>query len=327
MGGGFGDFRVYDGKAGMVLAGDRFDAGTQLWSAVMRLASYITDGRTSYGAVVDGGVVDLASRIGGRFPTLVDLIRGDGLDEARAVMSRAAPDVALSTVTLMPPLLAPSMILCVGVNYANRNADFDDPNVPTYPSMFFRHAGSLVGAGEALVRPRVSEQLDYEGEIAMVIGREGRHVQKERAGDYILGYTLCNEGSVRDFMRHGKFNVTQGKNFDRSGSIGPWIVTADEIDPATPIRVTARLNGEVTQDDTTASMIFSFADLVAYVTTFMTIRPADVISTGTPVKRKSATGVSPWLKPGDVVEISSPELGTLRNRVVDEEGGADEVRS
>jgi 2-keto-4-pentenoate hydratase/2-oxohepta-3-ene-1,7-dioic acid hydratase in catechol pathway len=151
-----------------------------------------------------------------------------------------------------------------------------------------------------------------------VIGREGRHVPKERARDYILGYTLCNEGSVRDWMRHGKFNVTQGKNFDCSGSIGPWIVTADEIDPAKPMRLTVKLNGEITQDDTTASMIFSFVDLIAYVTTFMTIKPADIISTGTPIKRKSADGATRWLKPGDVVEISSPELGTLRNRVIDE---------
>jgi 2-keto-4-pentenoate hydratase/2-oxohepta-3-ene-1,7-dioic acid hydratase in catechol pathway len=152
-----------------------------------------------------------------------------------------------------------------------------------------------------------------------VIGREGRHVPKERARDYILGFTLCNEGSVRDWMRHGKFNVTQGKNFDRSGSIGPWIVTADEIDQDAPMHLTVKLNGDVTQDDTTASMIFPFADLVAYVTTFMTIRPADIISTGTPVKRKSADGAPRWLKPGDVVEISSPEIGTLRNPVVDEQ--------
>jgi 2-keto-4-pentenoate hydratase/2-oxohepta-3-ene-1,7-dioic acid hydratase in catechol pathway len=286
----------------------------------MRLASYIAGGRASYGAVVEGGVVDFGTRLGARFPTLVDLIRAGApaLDEARAALSGAQPDFALDAIELLPPLLSPSMILCIGVNYANRNADFNDPNLPKYPSMFFRHPGSLVGSGQALVRPRVSEQFDYEGEIAVVIGREGRHVQREHARDYILGYTLCNEGSVRDWMRHGKFNVTQGKNFDRSGSIGPWIVTADEIDPGKPMHLTARLNGDVMQDDTTASMIFTFADLIAYVTAFMTIRPADIISTGTPVKRKTDTGAPRWLKAGDVVEVSSPELGTLRNTVVDE---------
>jgi 2-keto-4-pentenoate hydratase/2-oxohepta-3-ene-1,7-dioic acid hydratase in catechol pathway len=284
----------------------------------MRLASFSANGRASYGAVVDGGVVDFGSRLGARFTTLVDLIRAGAIEEARAALAGAQPDFSLSAIELLPPLLAPEKILCIGVNYANRNADFNDPDVPAYPSMFFRHPGSLAGSGQALVRPRVSEQLDYEGEIAMVISREGRHVPRERARDYILGYTLCNEGSVRDWMRHGKFNVTQGKNFDRSGSIGPWIVTADEIDQAAPMHITAKLNGEVTQDDTTASMIFSFADLIAYVTTFMTVKPADIISTGTPVKRKSAIAAPHWLKAGDVVEISSPEIGTLQNRVVDE---------
>jgi 2-keto-4-pentenoate hydratase/2-oxohepta-3-ene-1,7-dioic acid hydratase in catechol pathway len=285
----------------------------------MRLASYIANGRTSYGAVVDGGVVDFGALFGARLPTLVDLIRAGALDEARAAVAGAAPDFPLRAVELLPPLLAPEKILCIGVNYANRNAEFDDPDVPRYPSMFYRHPGSLAGSGQGLVRPRVSEQFDYEGEIAMVIGREGRHIPKERARDYILGFTLCNEGSVRDWMRHGKFNVTQGKNFDRSGSIGPWIVTADEIDPGQPMRLTVKLNGDVTQDDTTANMIFSFADLVAYVTTFMTLRPADIISTGTPVKRKTANGAPRWLTPGDVVEISSPEIGTLRNPVIDEQ--------
>jgi 2-keto-4-pentenoate hydratase/2-oxohepta-3-ene-1,7-dioic acid hydratase in catechol pathway len=283
----------------------------------MRLASYMAHGRTSFGAVVDGGVVDFGRRFGARFPTLVDLIRADAIEEARAALAGAEPDFPFSAIELLPPLLAPEKILCIGINYANRNADFNDPDLPKYPSMFFRHPGSFVGSGQALVRPRVSEQLDYEGEIALVIRREGRHVPKERARDHILGYTLCNEGSVRDWMRHGKFNVTQGKNFDHSGSLGPWIVTAEEINPGKPIHITARVNGEVTQDDNTSSMIFSFADLIAYVTTFMTLKPADIISTGTPVKLKS--GAAPrWLKAGDVVEISSPELGTLQNRVVDE---------
>jgi 2-keto-4-pentenoate hydratase/2-oxohepta-3-ene-1,7-dioic acid hydratase in catechol pathway len=284
----------------------------------MRLASYIANGRASFGAVVGGGVVDFRVRFGARFATLVDLIRADVIDEVRAVVAGMRPDFPLSAVELLPPLLAPEKILCIGINYANRNADFNDPETPKYPSMFYRHPGSFVGAGQALVRPSVSVQLDYEGEIAMVIGREGRHVPKERAHDHILGYALCNEGTVRDWIRHGKFNVTQGKNFDRSGSMGPFIVTADEIDSGKPMHITVKVNGEVTQDDDTASMIFSFADLIAYVTTFMTIKPADIIVTGTPVKLGPRSDPPRWLKAGDAVEISSPELGTLRNTVVDE---------
>src|SRR6266446_4804830 len=284
----------------------------------MRLASYIANGRASFGAVVGGGVVDFRVRFGARFATLVDLIRAEVIDEVRAAVAGMRPDFPLSAIELLPPLLAPEKILCIGINYANRNADFNDPDVPKYPSMFYRHPGSFVGSGQPLVRPKVSEQLDYEGEIAMVIGREGRHVPKGRARDYILGYTLCNEGTVRDWLRHGKFNVTQGKNFDKSGSLGPFIVTADEIDSGKPLHITVKLNGEVTQDDDTASMIFSFADLIAYVTTFMTIKPADIIVAGTPVKLGPRSDPPDWLKAGDIVEISSPELGTLRNTVVDE---------
>jgi len=285
----------------------------------MRLASYIAHGRASFGAVVGGGVVDFRVRFGSRFATLVDLVRANVIDEVHAAVAGMRPDFPLSAIELLPPLLAPEKILCVGINYANRNADFNDPDIPKYPSMFYRHPGSFVGAGQALVRPSASVQFDYEGEIAMVIGREGRHVPKERAHDHILGYMLCNEGTVRDWMRHGKFNVTQGKNFDRSGSMGPFIVTAEEIDPGKPMHITVKVNGEVTQDDNTASMIFSFADLIAYITTFMTIKPADIIVAGTPVKLGPRSDPPRWLKAGDTVEISSPELGTLRNTVVDEE--------
>jgi 2-keto-4-pentenoate hydratase/2-oxohepta-3-ene-1,7-dioic acid hydratase in catechol pathway len=284
----------------------------------MRLASYIAHGRTSFGAVVGDGVVDFRLRFGPRFASLADVLRANALDEARALLAGVRPDFPLASIELLPPLPTAEKILCIGINYADRIADFGDSNLPKYPSMFFRHAGSLVGSGQALVRPSVSEQFDYEGEIAIVIGREGRHVPKERALDWIAGYTLCNEGTVRDWLRHGKFNVTQGKNFDRSGSIGPWIVTADEVTPSVPMHMTVTVNGEVTQDDTTASMIFSFADLIAYVTTFMTIRPADIIVTGTPVKKGPRAGETRWLKPGDVVEVGSPEIGTLRNHVVDE---------
>jgi 2-keto-4-pentenoate hydratase/2-oxohepta-3-ene-1,7-dioic acid hydratase in catechol pathway len=284
----------------------------------MRLASYIVRGRTSFGAVLGEGVVDFRVRFGSRFASLVDLMRANALDEARAVLAGVRPDFPLSEVELLPPLLTPEKILCIGINYANRNADFNDPETPKYPSMFYRHPGSFVGAGQPLVRPKISQQFDYEGEIAMVIGREGRHVPKGLARDYIAGYTLCNEGTVRDWLRHGKFNVTQGKNFDKSGSLGPFIVTADEIDPAKPMHLTVKVNGEVTQEDDTSSMIFPFADLIAYITTFMTLKPADIIVTGTPVKKGPRTDPPRWLKPGDVVEVSCPALGTLRNVVMDE---------
>ena len=282
----------------------------------MRLASYNIRGRSSYGAVMGDGVVDLRLRFGARHPTLVDLLRAHALQEARTALLGVRPDYPLAEVELLPPLLAPEKILCIGVNYANRNLDFDDPNVPKYPSMFYRARDSLVAHGAPLVRPRVSEQLDYEGEIALVIGRVGRHISRERALEHVAGVTLLNEGTVRDWLRHGKFNVTQGKNFDASGSVGPWIET--DIDLTKPLHLTVTVNGEVTQEDTTASMIFGFADIIAYVTTFMTLKPGDLIATGTPTKKAARTDSPRWLKPGDVVELTVPEIGTLRNQVVDE---------
>jgi 5-carboxymethyl-2-hydroxymuconate isomerase len=184
--------------------------------------------------------------------------------------------------------------------------------------MFFRTPGSFVGHGAPIVRPKVSTQLDYEGEIAIVIGRGGRRIAKERALDHIAGITLCNEGTIRDWTRHGKFNVTQGKNFDASGSMGPWMVTRDEADIARPLHLTTRVNGEIRQDDTTASLIFSFADLLAYITIFMALKPGDVIVTGTPTGAGVRFDPPRWLKPGDVVEVAAPEIGALRNTVVDE---------
>ena len=280
----------------------------------MRLASYTWRGRPGFGVVTGDGIVDLRSRLN-RFGSLLDVFRAQALDQVRAVSDGVRPDIPLAEAELLPPLAAPEKILCIGINYADRQRDYDFADKPKYPSMFYRAPNSVVGHGQNLIRPKISEQLDYEGEIAMVIGRECRHVAKEDAHAVIAGLTLCNEGTIRDWIRHGKFNVTQGKNFDATGSIGPWIVT--DIDLTKPLRLTVRMNGEVTQDDTTASMIFSFADLIVYVTTFMTLKPGDIISTGTPVK-KGAKDNPVWLKPGDVVEIECPEIGVLRNTVADE---------
>jgi 2-keto-4-pentenoate hydratase/2-oxohepta-3-ene-1,7-dioic acid hydratase in catechol pathway len=182
--------------------------------------------------------------------------------------------------------------------------------------MFYRAPNSMVGSGQNLVRPKLSDQLDYEGEIAIVIGRACKHVPKDRALEVVAGITLANEGTIRDWTRHGQFNVTQGKNFDATGSIGPWIQT--EFDLSKPLHLTVRKNGEITQDDTTASMIFSFADIIAYTTSFMTLKPGDVICTGTPVKTGPKSDPPVWLKPGDTIEVECPQIGVLRNSVVAE---------
>jgi 2-keto-4-pentenoate hydratase/2-oxohepta-3-ene-1,7-dioic acid hydratase in catechol pathway len=281
----------------------------------MRLASYKMRGRPSFGAVVGDGVVDLRTRLS-RFGSLLDVFRAGALNEAKKVIGGVRPDLPLSEVELLPPLAAPEKILCVGINYANRGKDYDLAENPKYPSMFYRAPNSLVGHGQNLIRPKISEQLDYEGEIAMVIGRECKNVAKEAALEVIAGLTLCNEGTIRDWLRHGRFNVTQGKNFDASGSIGPWIET--EVDLTKPLHLVVRKNGEVTQDETTDNMVFSFADLIVYITKIMTLKPGDIISTGTPVKKEGKPGAAIWLKPGDVIEIECPDVGVLRNSVADE---------
>jgi 2-keto-4-pentenoate hydratase/2-oxohepta-3-ene-1,7-dioic acid hydratase in catechol pathway len=265
--------------------------------------------------VTGDGIVDLRPRLH-RFASLVEVFRAQALDQAKAASDGVRPDVPLAEVELLPPLSAPEKILCVGVNYANRPADYNINTTPKYPSMFYRAPNSLVGSGQHLVRPKVSEQLDYEGEIAIVIGHDCKHVAKDKALGVIAGITLCNEGTIRDWTRHGQFNVTQGKNFDACGAIGPWIQT--DFDLNKPLHLIVRKNGEVTQDDTTASMIFSFTDIIAYTTTFMTLKAGDIVCTGTPVRKTPKVDPPIWLKPGDTIEVECPEIGVLRNSVVDE---------
>ena len=284
----------------------------------MKLASYKVRGRDSFGAVVGEGVVDLKTRLAPQFESVLDLLRGGGFDIVREVVHGVRADFPLRELEFLPPVLTPEKIVCIGINYADRNTDYGEVELPKYPSIFFRAPGSLVGNRQPIVRPRESEQLDYEGEIALVIGRTGRRIARARALNYVAGATLCNEGTIRDWMRHGKFNVTQGKNWDASGSIGPWLVTSDEVDLSLPLHITAKVNGELTQDDTTGSMIRSFADIIAYVSTFMTLKPGDIIATGTPVKLGPRREQPVWLKPGDVVEIEVPQIGVLRNSVVAE---------
>jgi 5-carboxymethyl-2-hydroxymuconate isomerase len=275
----------------------------------MRLASFLADGTACWGEVHGDRIVQAE----GGDATLLGFVRSG------AATPPPGREWAASDVRLLPPLDAPEKIICVGVNYHDRNAEYRDGSAaPAHPSLFFRTPGSLVGHGAPIEWPRVSAQLDYEGEIALVVGRGGRHIAEDAALDHIFGATLCNEGSVRDWMRHGKFNVTQGKNFERSGSIGPWITTSDAVDLARPLHLTTRVNGELRQDETTARMIFSFAALVAYISIFTALRPGDVIVTGTPTGAGARSDPPRWLVPGDVVEIAVPELGVLCNTVREE---------
>jgi 2-keto-4-pentenoate hydratase/2-oxohepta-3-ene-1,7-dioic acid hydratase in catechol pathway len=283
----------------------------------MRLVSFCRpDGSPSWGTIVDGGAVDLGRR--GPYATMLDALHAGAIEHVAAEADSAA-DYPLDAIEFLPPMMGPEKIICVGVNYADRNAEYrDGSGAPKYPSLFVRFLGSFVGHKHPIVRPRASEQFDYEGEIVLVIGREGRHVPRVQAHNLIAGLTLANEGSVRDWLRHGKFNVTQGKNFDRSGSLGPWFVPASELDLSQPLRLITRVNGEVRQDDTTANMIFDFAFLIEYITTFTTLKPGDLILTGTPTGAGARFDPPRWLEPGDVVEVEVSGIGKLENPVIDE---------
>ncbi|HPG03693.1 MAG TPA: fumarylacetoacetate hydrolase family protein, partial [Rhodoblastus sp.] len=228
-------------------------------------------------------------------------------------------DHALSAVKLLPPIPSPEKIICIGVNYPDRNEEYKDGQAaPKYPSMFIRFPRSFVGHGASLVRPKASPQLDYEGEVVIVIGKGGRHIEERDALDHIAALSLCNEGTIRDWVRHAKFNVTQGKNFDATGSLGPWIVPYEDENQIADIRLTTRVNGELRQDDRTSRMIFGFRYLISYISTFTTLVPGDVIVTGTPTGAGARFDPPKFLVPGDVIEVTAEGIGTLANDVVDE---------
>jgi len=285
----------------------------------MRLLSYTVNGTSSWGAMKGEGIVDLGSRLKSSYASLRDAIAQDALTVLYDETARAAADLPLAGIHYLIPVIDPEKILCVGVNYANRNEEYKDGTEPQkYPSLFMRTRESLVGHDEPILRPPESNQLDYEGEIALVIGKGGRRIPKVAATDHIFGLACFNEGTIRDWTRHGKFNVTQGKNFDATGSMGPWLVTADEIADYTRLEVSTFVNGERRQHDTTANLMFGFADLIAYISTFTTLRPGDVISTGTPTGAGVRFNPPVWLKPGDLVEVEAPGIGRLRNPIQDE---------
>ena len=298
----------------------------------MKLLSFEAEGRAGYGYVAEGGyvagdgdvaehgvVVDVSAVMHAKYASLRDVIAADALPEMREIDVSALPAYELASVRFLPPIVEPQKIFCIGVNYMDRNAEYrDGSDRPQYPSVFMRAPGSLVGHGMPIVRPPESEQLDYEGEIAVIIGKRGRRIPRERAREHVAGLTCMNEGTIRDWLRHGKFNVTQGKNFVASGSIGPWMVTTDALPAFDALHVTTRVNGEIRQHDTTANLAFPFDMLIAYLSTFAELVPGDVIATGTPTGAGARFDPPRWLVPGDVVEVTVDQIGTLSNPVIDE---------
>ncbi len=280
--------------------------------------SYSHARKPGYGLHTGEGVIDLSSA-NPQWPTLREVIAADALKEIFLQGAGREADLPLEAVTLEPPIPSPDKIICVGVNYPDRNAEYKDGQAAaSKPSLFVRFPGSFVGHGAKLVRPPESEQLDYEGEIVLVIGKGGRRIPREAAYDHVAALTLCNEGTIRDWVRHAKFNVTQGKNWDRSGAIGPWLVPFTNAAQLDDIALETRVNGEVRQQDRTSRMIYDFRYIINYVSTFCTLVPGDVLVCGTPTGAGARLDPPVWLKPGDVIEVEAEGIGVLRNGVEDE---------
>ena len=287
---------------------------------LVRFVTCRYEGKSTWGAVTEdgAGVIDL----GRRLPDLPDLsaaLKTGRLTEAKEAASWADADFSLAEVEYERTIPFPGKIFCIGVNYGGRNAEYSDPTSSKKPSVFVRFPQSLTGHKQPLVRPPESVQLDYEGEIVAVIGRRGRRIPQSQARDHIAGLTLGNEGTVRDWLRHAKFNVTQGKNWEGSGSMGPWLVPTDEIGNFEDLRLQTHVNGELRQDDTVASMAFPIEFQIEYLSTFITLEPGDVIYTGTPTGAGARLEPPQWLEPGDVVEVSVEQIGTLENSIQDED--------
>jgi 2-keto-4-pentenoate hydratase/2-oxohepta-3-ene-1,7-dioic acid hydratase in catechol pathway len=287
-----------------------------------RFATFTVEGdetHSRYGLIDGERVIDLSALYAGRWPTLREVI-ADGVFTALADEAAERPaDYAVTDICYGIPIPSPEKIICVGVNYPDRNAEYKDgKEAPPNPSLFVRFPRSFVGHEEPIMRPPESPQLDYEGEVAIVIGKGGRRIPEAEALAYIAALTLANEGTIRDWVRHAKFNVTQGKNFDRSGSMGPWLVSFTDEAQLADIWLETRVNGETRQSDRTGRMIFSFRRIVAYVSTFTTLVAGDIILTGTPTGAGARLDPPVWLKPGDTVEVEAEGIGILRNRVQDE---------
>ena len=285
----------------------------------MRFISFEFNNVQTWGAIkADDQVVDLGALMDEDLRTI---IAADRLAEAGQLADSGDALTTLAQVKLLSPIPKPRMIACIGVNYANRNAEYKDGSEPPkFPSLFMRVPESLTTHNEPLWRPPESQQLDYEGEIVVIIGKAGRRIAEENAYDHIAGLTIMNEGTIRDWVRHAKFNVTQGKNFCNSGAIGPWMVSADEFNAQQyeDMHITTKVNGELRQDDTTANMMFPIKYIISYCSKFFHLQPGDVIATGTPNGAGARFDPPKYLVPGDTIEVEVAGVGKLVNSVIDE---------
>ena len=280
----------------------------------MRLISYRQGTRQSYGAVTDAGVVDLGARLA--HADLRAMLAAGAVEAARAAAEGQTADIALEQITFMPVIPNPDKIICIGLNYKSHQQETGQSDTP-YPTLFTRFANSQVGHGQPLIKPKASDEFDYEGELAVVIGKGGRHIAEKDAMAHVAGYSCYHDASVRDWQFHTS-QFVPGKNFPSTGGFGPWLVTADEIPDPSALTLTTRLNGDVLQEAPTDQLIFTIPVLIAYISTFTRLEPGDVIPTGTPGGVGARREPPIYMKPGDVAEIEISDIGILRNPVIGE---------
>jgi len=282
----------------------------------MKLASYVAEGKPAFGVVSGDGVITLNHRFGGGIAGLRQALAAGLLPKIKEIAANSRPDHKLSEIKFLPVIPDPELITCAGVNYKS-HATETGRDIPKQPSMFIRRANTLVGHEGEMIRPTVSTNFDFEGELTAIIGTGGRHIKVENALDHVAGYTIFVDGSVRDYQ---KFSVTSGKNFPSTGPLGPWLVTTDEIPDPTKLTLMTRLNGQEMQRSGTDLLIYSIPQIIAFCSDFTPLSPGDVIATGTPEGVGHRRNPPIWMKAGDVLEVEITGIGTLRTRIVDENG-------
>ena len=280
----------------------------------MKIASFKNADTTCYGIVKNNDIVPVSIEFQLRYPTLRQVLEGDAIRALAEDTGNRSPEHSIDDLQLLPPLFNAQRIICVGINYAKRYPLDSPAPPPEHIILFAKLDGTLVGHGEALEIPsgEAAETFDYEGEIALVIGKRGRHITQEKAFDHIAGYTIVNDGSVRGWQKH---SVHTGKNFANSGACGPWMVTADEIEDPFAITLKTRLNGDEVQNTNAAEMLFPIPELIEYISHTIDLRPGDIISTGSPEGSGGSRQPPRFLRAGDTLEIEVSGVGVLQNRV------------
>ncbi|MEO8696240.1 MAG: fumarylacetoacetate hydrolase family protein [Acidimicrobiales bacterium] len=280
----------------------------------MRAVSFTRGNQRGYGVAVGDAVADASATLGDRYVDLDAIVHAGAFAELYDA-SATAETIAIDDVRLLPPVIGPR-IFCIGINYRSHREEMGR-DASDHPTVFVRFPSSLVGHASPLLRPLASDRFDYEGELAVVIGKPGRRIPREHALEHVAGYSCFNDGSVRDYQRHTS-QFTAGKNFDRSGSFGPWLVTADEVDDPSMLTLTTRLNGEVMQHSTTDLLIFDVPEIISYLSEFTELHPGDIIATGTPGGVGVAREPAVFMQPGDTVEVEISDIGLLSNEVAQE---------